>query len=118
MRAGSREEKETIKRHQTGYDFHLIKFHFIYHFIVEYAKSGCSSPKGASLSRTAFKMNEQITSPELTSELVSRRNLVEKGLQENPIESWVRWPILIKRGLGSSNQAQEILINYQNLNHA
>lgn len=39
-----------------------------------------------------FKMNEQITRhrhpPDEMSELVSERNLVEKGLQQNPIESW------------------------------
>lgn len=46
------------------------------------------------LTSTAFKMNEQITSPELTSELVSRRNLVEKGLQ------------------GKSNRVMDALANF------
>lgn len=42
---------------------------------------------GRELEANRFKMNEQITAPE-EKELVLRRNLVEKGLQENPIEPW------------------------------
>lgn len=37
--------------------------------------------------RRYFKMNEQITTPEEVGISLGKRNLVEKGLQENPIES-------------------------------
>lgn len=116
---------ETIKSDQTGYDFHLIKFHLSsYSWLCK--KKGCQGEEGRMrLAKREqvmnFRTNKRFLQDEWADyhpeclELVSGRNLVEKGLQENPIESCTWWPIPVHRSRFKAEIKEGCLINYPSL---